>query len=63
MADQFWGVSRGNGISPSGVTADTSTTSKEIELRVTSGTGITKAELVLALDAIKARVLKDSALT
>lgn len=55
MADHFYGVDRG-GQAPGDVTVAAATTSKAIELRVTDGTGITKTELIKALEVIENKI-------
>lgn len=58
MADHFYGIAPGGSIGD--VTADTSTTSKSVELRVADGT-MSKTSLLLAIDAIRAHIATDSA--
>ena len=59
MADHFYGVSIGVGADPdtaaggTGVTFGTSTASTAIELRVTDGAGVTKVDLLKALEVIE----------
>lgn len=62
MADTFYGVNIGAGLDESGVTVDTSTTSKKIELRVEQAvSGMNKTELLKAIEAIKAYVVQADA--
>lgn len=55
MADYFAGMNYG--ATPSTVTSGTSTTSKSVEVRITSGVGITKKEAMRCIEAIKAYLL------
>jgi hypothetical protein len=61
MADTFWGWNIGGGAAGGdGVTKDTSTTSKKIELRVeTAVTGMKKTEILKGLEAIKAYIIEN----
>lgn len=52
MADHFYSVVKGEQ-APNQVTFGTSTSSEAIELRVLDGTGITKTELLKALEVIE----------
>ena len=62
MADHYFGVNMGGGADPSVVAEGTSTTSKNVELRVTDGvTGNNKVEVLKALETIKNRIIKDNA--
>ncbi len=70
MADHFYGVNVVHGVEPggagthTGVATGTSTTSAKVELRVEDGVaGITgnKGALLRAIDAIKSKILEDSA--
>jgi hypothetical protein len=59
MSDVFYGVNMGAGIDATNVSKDTSTTSKKVELRVEDGvTGNNKKQVILAIEAIKAKILK-----
>ncbi len=59
MSDVFYGVNMGAGIDASNVTKDTSTTSKKVELRVEDAvTGNNKKQVLLAIEAIKAKIIK-----
>lgn len=60
MADTFYSVVRGER-APNEVTKGTSTSGEAIELRVLDGTGIGKVELLLALDAIRNKIVVDDA--
>lgn len=55
MADHFYSVVRGER-APNQVTVGTSTSSEAIELRVLDGTGISKTELLLAVQAIADKI-------
>jgi hypothetical protein len=58
MADHFYGVNMGAGISVANVSTDTSTTSKKVELRIEDGvTGNNKKQVVLAIQAILAKII------
>lgn len=61
MADHYYGVSPGGGQIGS-VSTGTSTTSKNVELRVADGTA-DKTSLLLAIDAIRAYVVSGNAPT
>jgi hypothetical protein len=55
MADRFYGVDKGQ----SKATVDTSTTGLDIELIVDDAVGVTKKDIVIALERIKEAVLQD----
>jgi hypothetical protein len=61
MADTFYGVAIGAGLDDNGVTVDTSTTSKGIELRTADGAGLTKVALLNGLEAIRAKIEQGNA--
>ena len=63
MADHFFGVNIPGGTRAIGnVSTGTSTTSEEVELRVLDGvTGNNKVQVLLALEAIKAKILTGNA--
>lgn len=63
MADHFYGITiPGARQLTGGVTKATSTTSKNVELRVTDGvTGMSKEELLDAIEAIEAYITTDNA--
>ena len=64
MSDVFYGVSIGSGADPAGVTRGTSTTSLKFELRVEDAvSGNSKFEVLRALEAIKAKIMRDDDLT
>lgn len=59
MADHFYGVNMGAGIDASNVSTGTSTTSKKVELRIEDGvTGNNKKQVILAVKAILAKLIK-----
>ncbi len=68
MADHFYGISKGAGVDPKGgvggvgVTADTATTSLAIELRLADGAGLTRYEVLNAIEQLK-NYFNDSANT
>lgn len=63
MADHFYGITiPGARQYVGGVSKATSTTSRNVELRVTDGvTGMSKEELLDAVEAIKAYITTDNA--
>ena len=61
MADTFYSVIKGDGLEPANVTVGASTSGEAIELRVLNGAGITKTDLRMALEAIRARITKNDA--
>jgi hypothetical protein len=67
MADHFYGVSIGVGVDPNsaaggtGVTFGTSTAGTAIELRVTDGAGVSKMDLLKALEVIEYYVAQSDA--
>lgn len=62
MADHFYGADIGAGLDRNNVSTGTSTTSKKVELRIEDGvTGNNKKFVLLALEAIKAKIIADSA--
>ncbi len=63
MANHYYGITVPGGNQVTGaVTKSTSTTSKNVELVVLDGvTGISKEELLAALEAIEAYITTDSA--
>lgn len=56
MADRFYGLDRGERL----VTIDTSTTGKDVEVVVDDAVGLTKKDIVLALQGIGDAVLEDT---
>jgi hypothetical protein len=59
MASHYFGVDMGAGIDASNVSTGTSTTSKKVELVVEDGiSGNNKKMVLLAIEAIKAKILK-----
>lgn len=56
MADHFYSVVKGDGISPANVTVGTSTSSEAMELRTRDGQGLTQMDVVQGLEAIKAYI-------
>lgn len=62
MADHFYGVNMGAGLDRGNVSTGTSTTSKKVELRIEDGvTGNNKLEVLKAIDALRAYIVKDNA--
>jgi hypothetical protein len=61
MADHFYSVVKGDGLSPGNVTFGTSTSAEAIELRVVDGAGISKTDLMIALKAIQNYIVQASA--
>ena len=62
MADTFYGVNIGGGIEPFNVSTGSSTTSKKIELRIENGvSGMSKTEVLKALEAIDAKIIEGNA--
>jgi hypothetical protein len=62
VADHFYGVNLGAGLQSDNVSTGTSTTSKKVELRIEDGvTGNNKLEVLKALEAIKAKIVKGDA--
>lgn len=60
MAVTYYGIDRSGQIfSADDVTKDTSTTSSDIELAVDDSNSPTKFDVELALEAIKAKIMKD----
>ena len=58
MADHFYGVNLGAGLDVNNVSTGTSTTSKKVELRVEDGvSGNNKKNVLLAIEAIKAKII------
>lgn len=57
MADVFYGVNRGaTSPEPDAVSYGTSTTSKDIEVRIDTGKGSTRKDVTLALEQILNRI-------
>jgi hypothetical protein len=62
MADHFYGVDMGAGLSPDNVSTGTSTTSKKVELRIEDGvSGNNKLEVLKAIEAIRSRIVEGDA--
>lgn len=61
MADTFYSVIKGEGLEPANVTVGAATSGEAMELRVLDGAGITKMDLMVALEAFKARIVKNNA--
>lgn len=59
MADRFYGVDRGQ----SKATVDTSTTGLDVEVTVDDAVGLTKKDIITALEAVKKAVLEDAGFT
>lgn len=60
MADNFVGINRGAlDDVPANITVGTSTGSKDIELRVDTGKGTTRQDVIKALDAIRSFYLSN----
>ena len=51
MADQFFGVNRGGKVED--VTTDTSTTSKDVEIRIDLSAGLRDAEIDILIETLK----------
>jgi hypothetical protein len=61
MASHFYGANLGAGIDPNNVATGTSTTSKNVELQVVDGvTGNNKVQVLMALEAIKQKIIASS---
>jgi hypothetical protein len=60
MADTFYGISLGDQ-SPDDVTVGASTSGEVVELRVFTGSGFSKTQLIKALETIKNRILEGNA--
>ncbi|MDP3939766.1 MAG: hypothetical protein Q8R92_16740 [Deltaproteobacteria bacterium] len=60
MADTFWSVVHGEQ-DDSQVTTDTSTSGEAIELRIETGTGMTKQEMLNGIEAIRNYIEKGDA--
>ena len=56
MADTFYGVSLGDN-SQDDVTVGSSTSGEVVELRVFTGSGFTKTQLIKALETIEHRIM------
>lgn len=62
MADHFYGASIGTGADASGVSTGTSTTSKNVEVRVHDGvTGMNKFEVLKLIEVIAEYIEKNNA--
>lgn len=59
MADRFYGVDRGQ----DKATVDSSTTGLDVELTVDDAVGLSKKDIILALEEIKKAVLEDVGFT
>jgi len=60
MADNFIGINRGAlDDVPSSITVGSSTGSKDIELRVDTGKGTTRQDVIKALEAIRSYILSN----
>lgn len=63
MAAKFYGVNIGeNNLGPTRVTTGSSTTSKQFEFSIANTTlsGMSKTQILLALDAIEAAIVQDT---
>ena len=60
MADHFYSVVKGDGLSPGNVTAGTSTSTESIELRVHDGDGHSQVSVLLAIEALEAYITTHS---
>jgi hypothetical protein len=63
MADHFYGVNVGGGLSPGNVTVGTSTTGLNIELRTHDGAALTRMQVLLALEQLEAYFSENNAPT
>jgi hypothetical protein len=61
LSDTFYSVSIGAGLDPAAVAVAASTGSTVVELRTTDGAGLTKTQLLLALEAIAGKIAEGSA--
>jgi hypothetical protein len=59
MADRFYGVDRGQ----DAATVAATTTGLDIELTVDDAVGVTKKDIIVALEAIRKAVLEDGGFT
>ena len=59
MADRFYGVDRGQ----TRATVGTSTTNLDVELILDDAVGLTKKDVILALEAIQKAFLEDTGFT
>lgn len=53
MASNFIGINRGETIGADGIDVGAATTSTDIELRIDTGKGTTKEDVLLAMDQIR----------
>lgn len=58
MADRFYGVDRGG--QGKDVSEDSSTTSKDVEIRIDLSAGMERHEVLLLIDELKGKVLEDT---
>ena len=61
MADHFYSVVKGDGLEPANVTFGTVTSGEAMELRVLDGAGISKTDLLMAMEALEAYIVKANA--
>lgn len=54
MADHYYSVQRGEGFDPNTVTAGTSSSSENIELRTRDGASLTKIDVIKGLETLLA---------
>ena len=59
MADRYYGVSRGD----NRATVSSSQTNKDVELIIDDAVGLTKKDIVVALERIKQELLQDNQFT
>lgn len=60
MADHFYGTNLGGGTDASGISTGTSTTSKTVEVRIHDGDGISKTDVLIALEKIAEYITKNN---
>ena len=56
MADHFYSVIQGDGLSPANVTVGTSTSGEAIELRLRDGQALTPMAVLVGIEALEAYI-------
>lgn len=63
MADHFYSVNKGAGLDPSAVTVGAASSGQSIEVRLHDGDGLTRMDVLKALETIEARFMENEPVT
>jgi hypothetical protein len=63
MADHFYSVNKGTGFDPSIVTVGVATSGQSIELRLHDGDGLTRMDVLRAIETLESRFQENEPVT